>query len=183
MYYLNKISRQLARLEHHSSLTESLRALAYQFTRLFRRFKMVRGIRRENPTFDQTVSRLQLRGLQIENLNYVMECLEKLRAELDGEQNESTLSAQVVNRFVFVARQQLMRSSRRFRLRMQMLTSTSGLQAELERRELRLSARALQWEREAIGDALRQEKISRKTAKEMYDSVAAMELDIEEFID
>jgi CPA1 family monovalent cation:H+ antiporter len=66
--------------------------------------------------------------------------------------------------------------------RAQMTRATPVVQAELERKEIRLSMQALEWEREAITRALRAERISAKTARQMLDNVAIMELDIEELL-
>lgn len=183
MFYLNSLSRQLARLEHHSTLRESLRALGDQLVLLYRRWRLILKLRQQNPDYGKLESRLQLRGLQIENLNFVLRRLEVLQQELDEMQGETPLSTHLVGHFVFDTNQQLSQSRRRFRSRMRMLTASADVHAELERQELRLTMRALQWERDAINDALRADQISRSTAKEMYDSVAAMELDIEGFIE
>jgi CPA1 family monovalent cation:H+ antiporter len=183
MFYLNSLSRQLARLEHHSTLWESLRALGDQLVLLYRRWRLILRLRQQNPDYGKPESRLQLRGLQIENLNFVLRRLEALQQELDEMQGETPISTHLVGHFVFDTNQQLSQSRRRFRSRMRMLTASADIHAELERQELRLTMRALQWERDAINDALRADQISRSTAKEMFDSVAAMELDIEGFIE
>jgi CPA1 family monovalent cation:H+ antiporter len=183
MYYLNFLGRQLARLEHHSTLRESAKAFVDQMSRIFRRWRLIRDARRDNPAYGKVISRLQLRGLMIENLNYVLYRLEAMQQDPGDADGEASLSPQLVDRFVFSASQQLARSSQRFRSRIRLLTGTAEGQAERERRELRLSIRAMEWEREAIADAVQAEAISRSTAKEMFDSVAAMELDIEGFLE
>ncbi|MDR2957549.1 MAG: sodium:proton antiporter [Coriobacteriales bacterium] len=183
MLYLNNLSRQLACLEHHSTFRESIRAVGDQFVRLYRRWAFVRHARRDNRSIGQSEGKLQVRGLRVENLKFVMQRLGELQQELADTPEENNLSSRLIDRYVLDANHQLTRTSQRIQSLMLMLTNATELQAERERKELRLSMKAMEWERQAIAEALQSERISRQTAKEMYDSVAAMELDIEGFLE
>jgi hypothetical protein len=100
---------------------------------------------------------------------------------------EQNFSEQIITQMIATIRRQIERlnhavSARQIlavSARAQMARATPVVQAELERKEIRLSMQALEWEREAITRALRAGRISAKTARQMLDNVAIMELDIE----
>ncbi|MCL1880490.1 MAG: sodium:proton antiporter [Actinomycetia bacterium] len=90
----------------------------------------------------------------------------------------ATLTPKIVNQFITDYKRRFTRSAQRIQSVPTMLPAHH--QEELE---LRIRLRSLEWEREAISDALYASRISRQTAKQMFDNVAAMELDTEEFLE
>jgi CPA1 family monovalent cation:H+ antiporter len=207
MFYLNHLSRILARLCHHNTIVWELKGLAEQAThwvRLLRQRRQrrvlrdewkeleAREIRKERAEreecegqdaqreFDgagsgsdgrrRKAARFELRDLIIANYCYVREKLEEFQQQ---QQDEDTTTVRVAALILV----ELERRIARFDIPRE--RAGSSLQ-EHERHLIEVEARALEFEREAISDALEQKRMSRLTAKEMRDNVAMMELDIEE---
>jgi CPA1 family monovalent cation:H+ antiporter len=218
MFYLNHLSRILARLCHHNTILWELKGLAEQaahWMRLLRQRRQRRAARDERAVegaggvvvaggggigaaiaagdgADCTCSvegvgdavasaaegagtrreavRFELRDLIIANYCYVREKLEEFQQH---QQDEDTTTARVAALILI----ELERRIARFDIPRE--RTGSSLQ-EHERHLIEVEARALEFERAAISEALEQKRMSRLTAKEMRDNVAMMELDIEE---
>ncbi|MCL2883331.1 MAG: sodium:proton antiporter [Coriobacteriia bacterium] len=187
MTFLSQITRQLARLEHRSTVLEGLRSLRDRF-RLYmfwRRRSMRSQIAgqpspRANPELVEK-ARIDILGLQHENTVFVLQKLKELQACCD-EAAEPAFSPDLIDEFITDFSRRLDRYQQR-RSRTTMFPPAVQNPADREELRMRVTARALEWEREGISEAVREGRISRKFAKEMYDNVAAMELDIEAFLE
>jgi hypothetical protein len=136
------------------------------------RFKEMRRHRREHRKLegDEKRSRREIRTeikeLAIENYLHVQKRLEDYAQEADAPVGTIELIG-----IEFERRVARLRAPRSF---------LAGARGGLEDCFFEVEARALEFEREAISDALHENRISRTTAKQMRDNVAMMELDIEE---
>ncbi|MDR1185216.1 MAG: hypothetical protein LBK67_10550, partial [Coriobacteriales bacterium] len=133
------------------------------------RLRRREGKKRSKQGALREIARLELRDLILANYRYVREKLE----ELTQQQTEDATTTRATSLVLIELERRIAR-----------LDNPRGYRGdgrkEYERQLIEVEARALEYEREAIGDALEGKRISRATAKEMRDSVAMMELDIEE---
>jgi CPA1 family monovalent cation:H+ antiporter len=166
LIHLDQLGRALARIEHHNAVGWELKAM---FTQLRQRTKQARKLRKElagGSGVSRKTAQYELRELNIENYKYVMEKLKEYDKKPDAPHRVVELI-----QIEFERRIARMRNPRGFR---------PGSNGDFETQELEIEARALEYEREAIAEALEHNRISRETAKELRDNVAMMELDIEE---
>jgi CPA1 family monovalent cation:H+ antiporter len=171
MFYLDHLSRILARLKHHSTLQWELKGLVEQIRHRLRhaRQRRAKGKQKLDRGALREITRLELRDLTLANYRYVQEKLEDL-ARQQTEDAATTRAAALV----------LVEFERRVARFDNLGIHRGDSRKEHERQLIEVEARALEYEREAINDALEGKRISRATAKEMRDNVAMMELDIEE---
>lgn len=190
LLYINQLSHQLARSEHHTSLGWEIKALWEHFTH---RLKVRRDAHKLRKTEGEQkpckqVGRFEMHALQIECFNYAIN-------KLNEHQSTEELPAHTV---ALIKSEMEMRAQRlegrwgggRVGAGLRNATNaarggvandgpTGGLQG-YEKELLALEAEALDLEREAINKALADNLISNETAKLMRDNVAIMELDIED---
>jgi CPA1 family monovalent cation:H+ antiporter len=192
MLYLDHLSRILARLRHRSTIWWELRGLAEQLTFRVRQMRQHRKEVRQKrekmreQTEDAPVekpakawraargavrekTRLELHDLIITNYRYVQHKLEEYSIqERDDEPRKRAASLILIE----------------LERRLDRLDNPQGRlgrpHREYEEHILAVEARALEFEREAINEAFEQKRISGHTSKELRDSIAMMELDIEE---
>jgi CPA1 family monovalent cation:H+ antiporter len=167
--YLDQLSRTLARVQHHNAIGWELTAF---FEQLTSRFKEMRRHRREHRKLEgdekrsRREIRSELRELAVENYLHVQKKLQ----DYAGEPDAPIEAIELINN-EFERRVARLKSPRSF---------LAGARGGSEDYFFEVEARALEFEREAISDALHDKRISRATAKRMRDNVAMMELDIEE---
>jgi len=178
LLYINQHSHMLARLEHRNTVRWELNAIIEQLKHLRAFRKRLREMRKlgaggASEQIDRENAKLELRVLQKENTRYSLVRLEELKNDpecpLATQKAVRYLTAELQRRADFPedrgSAQRAMDARRRPEYEMQVLV---------------LEHRALEYEREAIGEALEKGAITKQTAKEMRDNVAMMELDIEE---
>jgi CPA1 family monovalent cation:H+ antiporter len=179
--YLDQLSRTLARIQHHNTVGWALKGFLKQLAsrvrkarRHHRAFKELRDAEGERTakTDDKgtrrRTRRTEIRELTTENYLNVRERLAQYAKEPDAP-----VQAIELIDIEFERRIALLRSPRGF------LANARG-DGDFAERFLEVETHALEFEREAINDALLHNRISRATAKQMRDNVAMMELDIEE---
>lgn len=171
LIHLDQLSRVLARVEHHNAVGWELKSMLKQVkSRVKQTRKMKKQLEKQETVKTKSLSRktlaFELRGLTIENYQYVLEKLADYAQEPGAPRRVVELISTEFERRI--AR---MRNPRGFR---------RGTREDYGMLLLEMETRALEFEREAIGDALIHNKISRETAKRLRDNVAMMELDIEE---
>ena len=189
LIYINQLSRVWARIKHHNAVRWEFMGIIEQFRHRIneaRRVKCeIKEARKEaeaavskreqgqgarpsgskNRRQNRRAVRFELRELMLENYRNV---IEKLRVYQEEEGAPKRIVGLV--KMEFERRAARFESPRGF---------APGAQSD-HHLFLRVEARALEFEREAINLAREQELISRDTAKQLRDSVAVMELDIEE---
>jgi CPA1 family monovalent cation:H+ antiporter len=173
IFYLDQLSRTLARIQHHSAVGWEIKAFFEQFASRIKsaraqkkKFKHANEEERSAVRFELHGVRLELRDLVTENYLHVQEKLAEYRKEPDSPAEVIDLiSIELERRIV------RLRNPRGF-----LTNAREGFGDHF----LEVEARALEFEREAINDALSHKRISRAIAKQMRDNVAMMELDIEE---
>lgn len=196
LLYINSLSHQLARSDHHTSLGWEIKALWEHFTHRFRVWRDARKISKEQPDCSKQLERYEMRALQLECYRYALE-------KLNSHEPSEELPAHTV---ALIKNEMEMRAQRiESRWRGSSVKSSFGGGAPLphetesttssqaggipggrqgyERELLAIEAEALDLEREAITQALDEGLISGQTAKLMRDNVAIMELDIEDQLD
>jgi CPA1 family monovalent cation:H+ antiporter len=201
IFYLDHLSRILARLEHHNTVRWEIRGATEQLAHRLRQGRRYRNSAADTlapapaapntapaaaapntaapdtdaatptPTGAPTSlhAKYDLRDLIVANYRYAQGRLEEHIVEQRDNKDYARSASLVLI--------ELERRIARFD------TPRGGLRSNLREREqklLKVEAQALEYEREAISEALENELISRATAKEMRDNVAMMELDIEE---
>jgi CPA1 family monovalent cation:H+ antiporter len=168
LFYLDQLSRTLARIQHHNAFGWELKGAFEQMASRFgRRRKHGRKLRDEGAERDKRrVVLFEMRGLALENYLHVQTKLEEFAQEPDAPVRAIELIS-----IEFEQRIARLRNTRGF------LDKT---REDYTSQLVEVETRALEFERESISEALRQGKISRATAKRMRDNVAMMELDIEE---
>ena len=166
LIYTNSLSHQLARTEHHSTLRWEMKALLDQFKhrRKTRQLlsKNAKSLKQNN------VARFELRVLQVENYRYALTELRKLEPTDDMPEHAIAAARMDINRHL---------------ARLENGWNRGGTSPDQQMREqeiIAVEARALDLEREAISEALLEGDITAETAKMLRDSVAIMELDIED---
>jgi CPA1 family monovalent cation:H+ antiporter len=168
--HLDQLSRVLARVEHHNTTGWEIRAIFAQLKSGFRRTRKLKQdlVQSKDTTAKPTrkTVRFEVKELTIENYRYVIKKLKEYAQQPDAPKRVIELVSTEFERRI--ARMLHMGGFRR------------GNSEDYEKLSLALETRALEFEREAIADALAHNKISRETAKELRDNVAMMELDIEE---
>jgi CPA1 family monovalent cation:H+ antiporter len=171
MFYLDHLSRILARLKHHNTLQWELKGLVEQIAHRLKheRQRRVKGERRPRRRELRKMVQLEIRDLILANYRYVQGKLEEF-AQQQAADTTTTRAAALV--LVELGRRIVRLDNPRGR--------RGDNRQEHEQQLIEVEARALEYEREAINNALEQKRISRATAKEMRDNVAMMELDIEE---
>ena len=180
---LSQLSRQQARLKHIPSIIQNIATLKDLISFHLKHWQNAHNLKKAGATDLNQTPRLRMPLLQLETRKNTLAKLEHLSAELDDLKTKAAYSEQTVNQLIVSTRRQVDRMSGLIDSRVQMRSASAANQAERERREMRLVMQALEWEREAITEARRNEKISTGTAKRMLDSVAIMELDIEELLE
>ncbi|MDR2035831.1 MAG: sodium:proton antiporter [Coriobacteriales bacterium] len=168
-YYIDLLSRQLARIEHHNSLRWELHAFVDQFVHRWRMHKGVRKARQESGKRDRLVVLYDLHSLQLANYRYVIETLENT---LPSDE----YPAYTVDLIKKEMKQHLVRLEDRWGRDGTTLVTARKDQSAI----IAVEARALECERQAIQQAFETGAISDETAKMLRDNVALMELDIEE---
>jgi CPA1 family monovalent cation:H+ antiporter len=171
MFYLDHLSRILARLTHRNTLWWEIKGFIEQIARRFRQRRQLRATKEEGSErkFSRKKARLEVRDLINANYYYVRERLEKF-GQQEAEDATTVRAAALI----------LIELERRIARSYISLENRGANRQEYERRLIEVEAKALEFEREAISDSLEEKRISRATAKEMRDNVAMMELDIEE---
>jgi CPA1 family monovalent cation:H+ antiporter len=164
--YLDQLGRTLARLRHRSALGWEIKAFFEQMLSRYREARKLKRAAKGNQRRSGRVIRFEVRELTIENYLYVQERLK----EYAKEPGAPTRTVELI-RLEFERRVARLRNPREF---------FSGADGDFKGKFLEVEARALEFEREAIREALLNNKISRSTAKQLRDNVAMMELDIEE---
>jgi CPA1 family monovalent cation:H+ antiporter len=173
IFYLDQLSRLLARIQHRNTIGWEIRAFVEQFISRIKsaraqkkKFKHANEEERDALRLELHDVRLELRDLVTENYLHVQEKLAEYREEPDAPTEVIDLiSIELERRIV------RLRNPRGF-----LTNAREGFGDHF----LEVEARALEFEREAINDALFHKRISRAAAKQMRDNVAMMELDIEE---
>lgn len=163
------LSRQLTRVEHHSTLQWEVRALIDQFAHRWRMRRHIKSAGEPVNSLSQMVLALDLHSLQIKNYQYALEKLEAL------EPSEE-FPAHTVGLIRNETKQRLERIQSRWPRGESELADTRREQSQM----VSVQVRALYLERRAIFQAFEDGTISDKTAKTLRDNVALMELDIEE---
>ncbi|MCL2631602.1 MAG: sodium:proton antiporter [Coriobacteriia bacterium] len=181
--FLSQLCRQQSRLEQRSLILLEVGALKDQLSSHYNHWRSSRKSAEYDRSQNGSALRMRFSALQIEAHEHSIAKLEELLLEVEDAGGSDQLSELEITRLITVNQRQIERMTRRNHARTQILTGTAANQAQREQREMQLTASALEWEREAITDALRAEKISHHTAKQMLDSVAIMELDIEEVLE
>lgn len=169
LLYINSLSHQLARSEHHNTVLWELKAFVEQFTH---RWKVRRGMSRDDRiglTKDRHVRRYDLNALRLENYRYAIEQLSK-------HEHAEELPLRTVELVRTEMEQRLLRLENRWGRDGVAPTGPRGYEKSL----LRIESRALELEREAINEAYEEGSLSAETAKMLRDNVAMMELDIED---
>jgi CPA1 family monovalent cation:H+ antiporter len=173
IFYLNQLSRLLARVQHRNAIIWEVRAFIEQFASRVKsaraqkkKFKHANEEERKATRREMRGVRLELRDLMTENYLHVQEKLAEYRKEPDAPTGAIDLIS-----IEFERRLIRLRGPQGF-----LANAREGFGDHL----LDVETRALEFEREAISDALLHKRISRATAKQMRDNVAMMELDIEE---
>ncbi|MDR1358029.1 MAG: sodium:proton antiporter [Coriobacteriales bacterium] len=169
LFYINFLSHQLARAEHHSTVRWELKAFFEQFSHRLKAYRELRTRRKKDPGElpKNRLQRHELRALQIENYRYAL-------AKLHEHEPSEELPERTVKLMIMEMEQQLSRLENRGRR-----GAGATVQRHNEERAA-VEARALDLEREAINDALDQGNISSEAAKTLRDNVAMMELDMED---
>jgi CPA1 family monovalent cation:H+ antiporter len=173
IFYLDQLSRLLARIQHRNTIGWEIKAFVEQFISRIKsaraqkkKFKHASEEERNAIRLELHDVRLELRDLVTENYLHVQEKLAEYREQPDAPTEVIDLiSIELERRIV------RLRNPRGFLTNAREGFGDHFLEAE---------ARALEFEREAINDALLHKRISRAAAKQMRDNVAMMELDIEE---
>ena len=171
-YYLLNLSQVLTRVEHHNEFVWILRGVSEQLSHYFRQRRTARKLRLSGDV-DKTDSRYSLRELYRYNYHYVLEKLEALSCEPDAPVESIRYWYSEIQYRLSQPENHRPENSR---------PGIPGGRAALAEQVLEIESRALEFEREAIEDAVSQGQISRKTAKYLLDNVAIMSLDIEEQI-
>ncbi len=168
LLYINSLSHQLARAEHHNTVLWELKAFIRQFSH---RWKMIRSLRgRTSPGADERlIRRYDIHALQIDNYRYAIK-------RLSGHEPTDDLPAHTVD----IIRVELEQRLLRLEARWDRNGITRGGRKRAEEEQILVEARALDLEREAIKEAYEEGSISSETAKMLRDNVALMELDIED---
>jgi CPA1 family monovalent cation:H+ antiporter len=173
IFYIDQLSRILARLQHHNAIGWEIKGFSEQFVSRFRQYrqrKKQRDKQRENfkaaKGQDRKVLRFEVRELTVENYLHVQKKLEEYAQKPDAP----TKAIEIIS-IELERRIERLRNPRGF-----LTTAREGFAD----RSLEIEARALGFEREAINEAVEQCRIGRTTAKQLRDNVAMMELDIEE---
>jgi CPA1 family monovalent cation:H+ antiporter len=167
-YYLFTLSQILARVEHHNEMRWTLSGILQQLAHYVRRRKASGKMREGSEAAERESRRLNLRDVQRENYHFALEKLESVIDELDTPAEAVRyIISDVQNRLSWLE------SPR---------PATNGDRSVFAEQVLEIEARALEFERAAIEDAVSQGLVSRKTAKYLRDNVAIMSLDIEEQI-
>jgi CPA1 family monovalent cation:H+ antiporter len=177
LMYLDQLSRMLARIEHHNTVGWEFKGAIAQLAQRSKRARQFRKARKTEAGTELAPTRkdaakikikasFELRELTIDNYLHVLVRLKDYAQEPDAPVNAIELiSAEFERR---VARLRNPAGPR------------GGSRTDFATQQLEVQARALEYEREAIADALSHDKISRTIAKQLRDNVAMMELDIEE---
>ena len=171
-YCIDILSRQLSRVEHHTSLRWEFRALIDQLFHRRRLRKKIREAQLAGGPSDRMVFIYDLHTLQMANLHYAVEKLEELEP-----------SEEFPAYTVGLIRNEIKQRAERLESRWEQ----GGARAAGIRRDqnviLEVETRALELERKVILQALDDGAISADTAKMLRDNVALMELDIEDQLD
>jgi CPA1 family monovalent cation:H+ antiporter len=196
LLYINTLSHQLARIEHHNTVRWELKAFWRQFAH---RWTMRRTHKKQagGTPHRRHVSMYEIRALQIENYHYAIDKLRKLEPTEDMPAHTTTAVRVELE-------QRVARLEGRWRRGHGISGAADAVGAVSavggavggaaadavgtvhgdfkggDDSRIALEARALDLERAAISDALDEGKISGETAKLMRDNVAIMELNIED---
>jgi CPA1 family monovalent cation:H+ antiporter len=173
IFYLDQLSRTLARIQHHNAVGWEIKAFVEQFVS---RIKNVRTQKKKFKHADEderNAVRLELQGVRFELRDLVTENYLHVQEKIAEYREEPDSPVEVIDLISIELERRLvrLRNPRGF-----LTNAREGFEDHF----LEVEARALEFEREAINDALLHKRISRATAKQMRDNVAMMELDIEE---
>ncbi|HBT95858.1 MAG TPA: hypothetical protein DEB24_07170 [Coriobacteriia bacterium] len=179
-----QLSRMLALSEHHG---ETRWLIVNIFKQLVHQFKDARQHKKRFDDGSRTVQHramMALRDLQRDNCMYVIGRLEVLKGEVavgEAEDCEECITVSVIEAAIEEYKRRMARLEDPERLSRLKLDKNQRI--NFEESMLRVEAHALQYERDAIEEALSEGNISRTTARHLRDNVAMMELDIEEQLD
>lgn len=169
LLYINSLSHQLARFEHHNTLNWEIKAIWNQLKHRWQQRKDTKKLIKDDDEQSRKTVRYELQALQLENYRYAVKVLK-------DHQPTEEMPAHTVALIRAELEQHLSRLENRWRGR-----GGSSLIMQKQQDELiAVEARALDLERTAINEALANDDISAATAKMMRDNVAIMELDIED---
>jgi CPA1 family monovalent cation:H+ antiporter len=164
--FLDQLSRVLARIRHRPMVGWELKGFFEQLSSRFRKRREQKRQLKDVERGSRKMLHFELRELTMENYLHVQERLKEYAKEPDAPVRAIKLIG-----IEFEQRIARLKNPRSFLV---------DAQGGPEDHFLEVKAQALEFEREAINDALHCNRISRATAKQMRDNVAMMELDIEE---
>ncbi|MDR3052339.1 MAG: sodium:proton antiporter [Coriobacteriales bacterium] len=164
-FYLYQLSRLLARVEHHNEFGWVFSGIGEQLVHRVRQRKRLKQLAKATTRSQRKNFRKEVQWLQKENYRFILRKLDTLMAEPDAP-------IRAINTVVADFKRRLAR------LEDPRLFRPGG--AYNNSRLLEVEQQAMQYERDAIEQALLRGKITRATAKQLRDSVAIMELDIED---
>lgn len=168
LFYINSLSQQMARIEHHNALRWELKSMWHQVKHSWSMRKKLHAMSKEDDVDkDRRTLRYEVQTLQLENYRYIVSKFKELEPTEDMPAHT-----------VALVRSEYEQRVHRFEARRSSDRSLSRQRQEAER--IAIEARALDLERQAISEAHNDGLITNETAKMLRDNVAMMELDIED---
>ncbi len=172
LLYLNTLSHQLARAEHHNAVRWELKAFLEQFRHRWKTWQNTRKAHKIDASQSKHARFYEMHTLQLENLTFAVARLREHVPTEDLPQDTVDLVRLELEQHVRRLESRINRGSR----------TTAAMQSRLEKYII-VELRALDFEREAINEALNEGSITEATAKLLRDNVSIMELDMEELLD
>lgn len=179
--YIYQLSRLLARIEHHNEarwlVGNIVRQLVHQLRSRRQHQRIQAHVGMQDDGAQPLGRRQALKAVQeLQYLNY-----SHVLVKLEGLQEESKDQNTTIQGLIIDYEQRMLRLDGNERRRShvgQQFTQTQRAELDANLREVR--THALQYERDAIENSFSEGHISHETARKLRDSVAMMELDMEE---